>query len=282
MRAPRRATLKIRVFAVLTRYSRTTSPTAASGRTNAVKALLARGADPNVSSKWIDLAKENRDRIGASRGWPPLRRRDDRQQAARGAGEEDQPGAESKIVAAGDADAHVSQPYPFYLAYGLESELESLGDAREWQAEWKWDGIRAQVIRRGGEVSIWSRGEELVTERFPEIASTAQFLPDGTVLDGEIMPWRSDAPLPFAQLQRRIGRRTVGAKLLSEVPVVLIAYDVLEHGGWISATPGHAFVEQGEPGDAFYVIGSGQVTVLADEVLGERDRRKPDLCRAGT
>lgn len=135
------------------------------------------------------------------------------------------------LVASGDNDAHVSQPYPFYLAYALESDLEALGEVTAWQAEWKWDGIRAQVIRRAGEVFIWSRGEELVTERFPEIAATAQFLPDGTVLDGEIMPWRDDAPLPFAQLQRRIGRRTVGARLLAEVPVVLIAYDLLEHEG---------------------------------------------------
>jgi DNA ligase-1 len=144
-----------------------------------------------------------------------------------------QPGATafSSLVAPGSSDAQSSQPYPFYLAYALESSLESLGEAREWQAEWKWDGIRAQVIRRAGEVFIWSRGEELVTERFPEIAAAAQFLPEGTVLDGEIMPWRDGAPLPFAQLQRRIGRRTVGAKLLAEVPVVLIAYDLLEHEG---------------------------------------------------
>jgi DNA ligase-1 len=128
-------------------------------------------------------------------------------------------------------DADTSRPYPFYLAYPLESSLEALGLPDEWQAEWKWDGIRAQVIRREGRTFIWTRGEELVTERFPEIAAAAEFLPDGTVLDGEIMPWQNGQPLPFAQLQRRIGRKSLGAKILSEVPVVLVVYDVLEMDG---------------------------------------------------
>ncbi len=131
-------------------------------------------------------------------------------------------------------DADVSRPYPFYLAYAIESELEQLGDPGEWQAEWKWDGIRAQVIRRDGQTFIWSRGDELITERFPEIAAAAEFLPDGTVLDGEIMPWKDGVPLPFAQLQRRIGRKTLGAKLLAELPAVLVVYDLLE-------TEGHDF-----------------------------------------
>lgn len=137
----------------------------------------------------------------------------------------------SALLAAETADADASRPYPFYLAYALEDELEALGDATEWQAEWKWDGIRAQVIRRNGQTFIWTRGEELVTDRFPEIAAAADFLPDGTVLDGEIMPWKDGKPLPFAQLQRRIGRKSLGGSILSDVPVVLIAYDVLERGG---------------------------------------------------
>jgi DNA ligase-1 len=129
------------------------------------------------------------------------------------------------------SDADVSRPYPFFLAYPLEDELEALGDASEWQVEWKWDGIRAQVIRRNGQTFIWSRGEELVTERFPEIAHAADFLPDGTVIDGEIMPWKDDRPLSFAQLQRRIGRKSLGGSILTDVPVVLIAYDLLEAEG---------------------------------------------------
>jgi DNA ligase-1 len=128
-------------------------------------------------------------------------------------------------------DADVSKPYPFYLAYALEDELEQLGEPSEWQAEWKWDGIRSQVIRRNGETFVWSRGEELVTERFPEIAAAAEFLPDGTVIDGEIMPWKDGGPLPFAQLQRRIGRKALGPKILTEVPVVVVAYDLLEIDG---------------------------------------------------
>jgi DNA ligase 1 len=128
-------------------------------------------------------------------------------------------------------DAAISRPYPFYLAYPLESSLEALGLPDEWQAEWKWDGIRAQVIRRQGRTFIWTRGEELVTDRFPEIAAAAGFLPDGTVLDGEVMPWQDGRPLPFAQLQRRIGRKALGPKILAEVPVVLVVYDLLELDG---------------------------------------------------
>ena len=125
-----------------------------------------------------------------------------------------EPRAESftALLAAETADADVSRPYPFFLAYALEDELESLGEPTEWQVEWKWDGIRAQVIRREGQTFIWSRGEELVTDRFPEIAAAAEFLPDGTVLDGEIMPWKDGKPLPFAQLQRRIGRKSLRRK----------------------------------------------------------------------
>jgi DNA ligase 1 len=143
------------------------------------------------------------------------------------------PRAESftALLAAETSDADVSRPYPFFLAYALEGEVESLGEPTEWQVEWKWDGIRAQVIRREGQTFIWSRGEELVTDRFPELAAAADFLPDGTVLDGEIMPWKDGKPLPFAQLQRRIGRKSLGGSILTDVPVVLIAYDVLEMGG---------------------------------------------------
>ena len=143
------------------------------------------------------------------------------------------PSAESytRLVAADTRDADESRPYPFFLAYPLDEPPASLGDVGDWQVEWKWDGIRAQVIRRTGRTWVWSRGEELVTDRFPEIAEAASLLPDGTVLDGEIMAWRNGRPMPFAQLQRRIGRKTVGAKLRAEVPVVLVAYDLLELGG---------------------------------------------------
>ena len=130
-----------------------------------------------------------------------------------------------------DGQAVLSRPYPFCLASVLEQTPESLGPLEDWYAEWKWDGIRAQLIRRQGETYLWSRGEELITGRFPEIASAAEQLPDGTVLDGEILPWQEGTVMPFSALQRRIGRKKVGKKLLAEVPCVLLAYDCMEHNG---------------------------------------------------
>lgn len=135
------------------------------------------------------------------------------------------------LLSAETTDTDLSRPYPFFLAYALEGELEGLGEVEDWQAEWKWDGIRAQLVRRAATTWIWSRGEELVTDRFPELAEAAALLPDGTVLDGEILPWQEGGPLPFSQLQRRIGRKKLGPKILAEVPVVLVVYDLLEEGG---------------------------------------------------
>lgn len=135
------------------------------------------------------------------------------------------------LLAPETADADASRPYPFFLAYPLEEAPETLGAVAEWQAEWKWDGIRAQLIRRAGRTFIWSRGEELVTDRYPEVADAAAGLPDGTVLDGELLPWQNGQVMPFAQLQRRIGRKKLGRKLLQEVPVVLLTYDLLEWEG---------------------------------------------------
>ena len=141
------------------------------------------------------------------------------------------PESYSRLLSGDTSDADTSRPYPFYLAYALESPIEELGAPTEWQVEWKWDGIRAQLLRRNDQTFLWTRGEELVTERYPEIAEAGGWLPNGTVLDGEIMPWRDGKPLPFAHLQRRIGRRAPGAKIRAEVPVVLISYDLLELDG---------------------------------------------------
>jgi ATP-dependent DNA ligase len=135
------------------------------------------------------------------------------------------------LVASETSDTDASRPYPFCLAHPLEGSPDALGDVHLWQAEWKWDGIRSQLIRRGGRTFLWSRGEELVTERYPEIAVEGDKLPDGTVLDGEILPWREGRVLPFAQLQRRIGRKTLSKKILQEVPVVLMVFDLLESSG---------------------------------------------------
>ncbi|TAG32939.1 MAG: ATP-dependent DNA ligase [Polaromonas sp.] len=133
---------------------------------------------------------------------------------------------------AGDDILDAGQPYPFFLAHPLDASLADfdarLGSVDDWQVEWKYDGIRGQIVKRAGEVWLWSRGEELVTERFPEIVALASGLPDGTVLDGEIMAWAGNAPAPFAVLQQRIGRKTLGRKILADAPVTFMAYDVLE------------------------------------------------------
>lgn len=136
-----------------------------------------------------------------------------------------------RITRGSDGKGDPTRPYPFFLAYPLEGPLLSLGSRAEWQVEWKWDGIRSQVIRRGGDVLVWSRGEELMTDRFPEIVSIGRLLPPGTVIDGEILAWRDGRPLPFAVMQQRIGRKVLGKKILAEAPVALIAYDLLEHDG---------------------------------------------------
>ena len=168
-----------------------------------------------------------------------------------------------KLIAAESDDEHAQrggQPYPFFLAHALQQPVDQfeqlIGPVENWQVEWKWDGIRAQLVKREGRLWIWSRGEELVTDRFPELHSLGQSLPDGTVIDGEIVVWKApQAPAtdaesfalaaadaaptaqaqpsvqPFALLQQRIGRKTLGKKILDEVPVVVLAYDLLEWQG---------------------------------------------------
>jgi DNA ligase-1 len=136
-----------------------------------------------------------------------------------------------QLVLDDDPSADLSKPYPFYLAYGLEAEPDSLGPVTDWQAEHKWDGIRGQVILRGGEHHVWSRGEDLMTDRFPEFQQLVDFVPDGTVLDGEVLAFADEKPLSFNALQSRIGRKTVPKKLLTEAPVILMAYDILEWKG---------------------------------------------------
>lgn len=146
-----------------------------------------------------------------------------------------------ELVHSDTALEDVSRPYPFFLAYPVQETSEKqktpeamqtlLGNASEWQAEWKWDGIRAQLIKRDGEIFIWSRGEDLATDKFPELHPLLQQLPDGTVLDGEILSFRDGLPLPFNILQTRIGRKTLSKKILEDSPVALIAYDCLEYAG---------------------------------------------------
>jgi DNA ligase-1 len=129
----------------------------------------------------------------------------------------------------GRAGDHAAQPYPFYLASPLEGAAEALGAREEWLAEWKWDGIRGQIVRRCGQVELWSRGEEIITDRFPDIVEVARHLPEGTILDGEVVAWSEDHIMPFASLQRRIGRRRLTPGILKSIPARFIAYDLLEH-----------------------------------------------------
>lgn len=150
------------------------------------------------------------------------------------------------LIAAESEDEHAQrggQPYPFFLAHPLQLPLEQfetqLGPASDWLVEWKWDGIRAQLVKRDGRLWLWSRGEELITERFPELHELAEALPDGSVLDGELVAWKEPATdsetvfgiQPFALLQQRIGRKTLSKKLLEDVPAALLAYDLLEWRG---------------------------------------------------
>lgn len=135
------------------------------------------------------------------------------------------------LIEASNASDQLSKPYPFYLAYALEGVPEDLGNTGEWMAERKWDGIRGQIIVRKGQLFVWSRGEELMTDKFPEFEALKTALPDGTVIDGEIIPFKEGKPLNFALMQTRIGRKNISKKVLESAPIVMIAYDILEFEG---------------------------------------------------
>ncbi len=137
----------------------------------------------------------------------------------------------NQLVQQEETERSPSQPYPFFLASSLEEDRFATETFARWMAEWKWDGIRAQIIRRNGQIFIWSRGEDLITDQFPEFASCFQDLPDGLVLDGEILCWQDDRPLNFNVLQKRLGRKKVTPKVMQDHPVHFIAYDLLEHDG---------------------------------------------------
>ncbi|HEY4351532.1 MAG TPA: ATP-dependent DNA ligase [Paraburkholderia sp.] len=157
-----------------------------------------------------------------------------------GAGDESNPGAASDPSAEAAHEAERALPYPFFLAHPLQAAPQTLGDPAHWLAEWKWDGIRAQIVKRDGRVWIWSRGEDLITERFPEVVALGDALPDGFVIDGEILAWQpgAQAPLPFARLQPRITRKSLTKKVLADSPAAFLAYDLLEaHGADLRMTP---------------------------------------------
>lgn len=133
-----------------------------------------------------------------------------------------------ELISAENINPDNSKPYPFCLAYPLEKELEELGTPDEWLIEYKWDGIRGQIIRRNDEVFIWSRGEELITEQFPEITEAVQQMKGNFVIDGEILAVKDDKVLNFNELQKRLNRKTLTKKMLSEIPIQVFAYDILE------------------------------------------------------
>jgi len=175
----------------------------------------------------------------------------------------------ARITGPEQEEDDLARPYPFFLAHPLEQEAEALGRMGAWQVEWKWDGIRGQVVRRGELVAVWSRGEELVTSSFPEISKAAAALPDGTVLDGEILAVdrHGESPIPdtpkvrpFSDLQRRLNRKRVGPGLLRQVPVHFLAYDLLEAGGTDLRTLGTADRRrrlEALLGDAAPLVGAG-------------------------
>lgn len=125
----------------------------------------------------------------------------------------------------------ISQPYPFFLAYALEEGFHEKEEISDWHIEHKWDGMRAQLIVREGKTFLWSRGEELITDKFPELHCLARYLPNGTVVDGELLPYKDGEIGNFNALQKRIGRKTVSQKLQNEVPIVIMLYDLLEWEG---------------------------------------------------
>lgn len=134
------------------------------------------------------------------------------------------------ILDEGEND-NASRPYPFFLAYPIEGDVAGLGNPEDWFVEWKWDGIRSQIIYRNNELFIWTRGEELSTDKFPELHFLSSVLPNGTVLDGEIVSYFDNKPMPFNVLQTRIGRKNLSKKVLEEAPVAFIAYDMMEENG---------------------------------------------------
>jgi DNA ligase 1 len=148
-----------------------------------------------------------------------------------GAWEADATGFANLLAPDAGHTADPARPYPFCLAHPLAGEPGTLGPPAAWQAEWKWDGIRAQIVRRAGHTGIWSRGEDLVTTQFPDVVAMMRHLPDGTVLDGEILAWEGERPRPFAALQRRLGRVEVSTRLQQQVPLLFMAYDLLEEDG---------------------------------------------------
>ena len=162
-----------------------------------------------------------------------------------------------------------SKPYPFYLAYPIQENKDPITDFSDWLIEWKWDGIRGQLIVREDHSYIWTRGEELVTDSYPELAKLNNELPNGTVLDGEILAMKDGIPMDFKALQKRLGRKRLTPRLLAEIPVVFMAYDALEHDGVDLRT--RSMSERREVLETL-VNGCGSDRILLSPVVNEADK----------
>ena len=190
----------------------------------------------------------------------------------------------NQLILEENEEDYLSKPYPFYLAYALENEAKELGDVKEWSAEHKWDGIRSQVIIRNNELFVWSRGEELVTDKYPEFQAFINTVPDGTVMDGEILPFPLGEIGTFNDLQTRIGRKTVSKALLEKVPVILKVYDLLEWNGKdIRERPYKerrallkTLVENIDPSEAPLYLSEGLSFNSWEEVAKERERSREE------
>ena len=191
------------------------------------------------------------------------------------------------LFAENSNDDH-SKPYPFYLAYQLDQEPESLGDLNEWQIERKYDGIRGQIIIRNNQLFVWSRGEELITEKFPEFNILVSILPEGTVIDGEILPLKDGKPLPFHIMQTRISRKNITKKALTEAPLMMVCYDLLEYGGEdIRHEPMHIRRQKLEELLTYAISQSSEIPLIIspvlhcktwEEIKEERLRSREFLC----
>ena len=124
------------------------------------------------------------------------------------------------------------KPYPFQLANPLDIQVKDL-NLDDYQFEWKYDGIRGQIVKRRKNITIWTRGEELVNNSFPELVNLISLINDDFVIDGEILIWNSkkDCPDDFGLLQKRIRRNSPSNKILKDLPISFITYDLLELNG---------------------------------------------------
>ncbi len=136
-----------------------------------------------------------------------------------------------KSLKSNESNNKLLNPYPFYLAYPFEGDLQSLGSPSDWLIEWKWDGIRGQAVIGNEGVALWSRGNELISDQFPELIDAFKMIAPGTILDGEILAFTNDRPLPFGELQKRLGRKNVSKSMIEKLPIIFVVYDILEHNG---------------------------------------------------